>query len=264
MHYSNLHTHTCFSDGKADMDAFIRAAQDRDMLSIGFSDHSYTPCDLSYCMKKDSRVDYLRALERAKKEAPLPVYAGLELDADSCEDVTPYDYIIASVHYIKVGSRCWPVDHAPEVQEACIRDSFGGDPIAMVRAYYDTLGDHVARIDPTFVAHFDLPAKFSLLPEETEAYRQTAKAALKEILKLCPYLEINNGAMARGLRAVPYPAPWLLDTVREADGKVILSSDAHRPEHLTYRFDETVSLLREHRIHQIHVFNGKCFDPVSI
>ena len=54
MRYSNLHTHTSFSDGKADMDAFIREAQEKNMLSIGFSDHSYTPCDLTYCMKKGS------------------------------------------------------------------------------------------------------------------------------------------------------------------------------------------------------------------
>lgn len=255
MRYSNLHTHTCFSDGKAEMEAFVLAAQERNMLSLGFSDHSHTPCDLSYCMKKDRYGDYLRSLEQMKKDAPLPVYAGLELDADSDDDLSPFDFLIASVHYIKIGNRCWSVDHGPRLQADCIREGFGGDPVAMVRAYYDALGEHVSRVKPTFVAHFDLPAKFSALPEEAEAYREAAKAAMKEILRLCPYLEINTGAIARGLRSVPYPAPWLLDTVREAGGKVLLSSDAHRPEHLTCYFDEALDLLKAHGIRQIHVFN---------
>lgn len=264
MRYSNLHTHTCFSDGKADMEAFVRAAVERDMVSIGFSDHSYTPCDLTYCMTKDRYGDYLRTLERIKKEAPLPVYAGLELDADSQDDLSPYDYIIASVHYIKVGCRCWPVDHEPWMQLDCIREGFGGDPIAMLRGYFEILGDHVSRVKPAFIGHFDLPAKFSALPEETEPYRETAKAALRDLLRVCPYLEVNTGAMARGLRSVPYPAPWLLDTVREQGGKVVLSSDAHRPEHLTFWFDEAVELLKAHGIRQVHFWNGAGFDPVDI
>ena len=264
MRYSNLHTHTRFSDGKADMEAFVRAAVERDMISIGFSDHSHTPCDLSYCMTKDRYEDYLRALERVKKEAPLPVYAGLELDADSQDDTSPYDYIIASVHYIKVGSRCWPVDYTPQLQEDCIRQGFGGDPIAMLRGYFDILGAHVSRVKPTFVGHFDLPAKFSALPEETEAYQETARAALKELLRICPFLELNTGAMARGLRSVPYPAPWLLDTLRDCGGKVVLSSDAHSPEHLTFRFDEMTTLLKAHGICQIHFWNGTCFEATEI
>lgn len=264
MRYSNLHTHTLFSDGKDTAEAYVRAAVEKNMLSLGFSDHSHTPCDLSYCMTKDRYGDYLRTLERLKREAPLPVYAGLELDADSRDDLSPYDFFIASVHYIKVKGACYPVDHEPWMQADCIREGFGGDVFAMVRAYFDTLGDHVARVRPTFVGHFDLPLKFSALPEELDAYRELAKGAMKEILKLCPYIELNTGAMSKGYRKTPYPAPWLLDTVRENGGRVVLSSDAHRPEHLTFWFDEAAALLKEHGIRQIHVFNGTGFDAAEI
>ena len=244
MRYSNLHTHTRFSDGKADMEAFVREAAARDMISIGFSDHSHTPCDLCYCMTKDRYGDYLRALERVKKEAPLPVYAGLELDADSQDDTSPYDYIIASVHYIKVGSRCWPVDYTPQLQEDCIRQGFGGDPIAMLRGYFDILGAHVSRVKPTFVGHFDLPAKFSALPEETEAYRETARAALRELLRICPFLELNTGAMARGYRKTPYPALFLLKEWKRMGGEIILTADAHAAEGILFGYQEAARLAK--------------------
>lgn len=264
MRYSNLHTHTVFSDGKNTMEENIRAAVEKNMLSLGFSDHSHTPCDLSYCMGKERYGEYLRELERWKKEAPLPIYAGLELDADSEDDLSPYDYIIASVHYLKVKGVCYPVDHEPWMQRDCIRDGFGGDTLAMLRCYYETLGDHVARVKPTFVGHFDLPAKFSAMPEEADAYRTLLTDAMQEILKLCPYIELNTGAMAKGIRKTPYPAPWLLDTVRDHGGRIVLSSDSHRAEHLTYWFDEAAELLKTHGIHQIYVFNGTGLDPVEL
>ena len=49
--------------------------------------------------------------------------------------------------------------------------------------------------------------------------------------------EINTGAIARGYRQLPYPAPEILSYIAKNGGKVILTSDAHSPENLCYRFD---------------------------
>lgn len=84
---------------------------------------------------------------------------------------------------------------------------------------------------PDVLGHFDLLTKFSMV-EETEAYRRSPKRPFWRVLPAVKVVEVNTGAMARGLRASPYPADFLLKAVREAGGSVILSSDAHRVSYL--------------------------------
>lgn len=264
MRYSNLHTHTVFSDGIHTVEENVRAAQSQQLLCLGFSDHSYTPCDRSYCMLPENYSAYRHAVEKAKKNSPLPIYLGLELDAFSRENPGEYDYVIASVHYLNAGGAVYAIDHTPQMQHACLRDGFHGNAWDMLRCYCDTLGEHVAKTNPTFIGHFDLPAKFSSLPEQDDRYVQILSDGLKALLKLCPYIELNTGGMAKGWRQVPYPAPAFLDVIREHGGRIILSSDSHRADTLTYWFDQAVELLKSHGIDRIHHFDGKGFAEAAI
>ena len=59
MRYSNFHTHTTYSDGKNSVRENIEAAIEKGMSALGFSDHSYTDFDLSYCIKKDDLPKYI-------------------------------------------------------------------------------------------------------------------------------------------------------------------------------------------------------------
>lgn len=260
MRYSNLHTHTVFSDGKHTMEENIGAAVEKNMLSLGFSDHSLTPVDSEYCLQRDTCDAYLQSIRALNETSSIPVYAGLELDAYSNDDVSAFDYIIASVHYLHRNGQLYPLDHNPQLLDKCIREAFGGDALNMVRCYCDTLGDHVAKVSPTFVGHFDLPAKFSTMPETDDRYQVIMADALKEIIKICPYIELNTGAISRGWRKTPYPADFLLEVVRDNGGRIVLGSDSHSKDHLTCWFDEAVALLKAHGIDCIHVFNGTGFD----
>ena len=57
--------------------------------------------------------------------------------------------------------------------------------------------------------------------------------------------EVNSGALARGIPNRIYPARFLLREIRRLGGQVVLSSDAHRAEHLTFAFPEMEAMLRE-------------------
>ena len=102
MRYSNIHNHSTFSDGKHTMEENILSAIEKNMLSLGFSDHSFTACDTSYCMKEENYTEYLQTIRHLKETYAdkLPIFAGMELDYYSELDANDYDYIIASVHYI--------------------------------------------------------------------------------------------------------------------------------------------------------------------
>ena len=47
MRYVNLHNHSTFSDGRHTPEEIVLAAIEKNMLGIGFSDHSYTDFDPS-------------------------------------------------------------------------------------------------------------------------------------------------------------------------------------------------------------------------
>lgn len=266
MRYSNLHNHSTYSDGKSTMEENIQAALRNNMLSLGFSDHSFTACDPTYCMQPEDYDAYLQDLAALKEKyaGQIPIYAGLELDYYSDDDVSRFDYFLASVHYIVRDGVCHAIDHSPEQQKVCIDTVFGGDILAMAQCYYDMLCEHVEKWKPTFVGHFDLITKFSLIPEEDPAYQQIAKAALKRIIKTCPYIEMNTGAISRGWRTTPYPGAYLLETVKEAGGHFLLNADSHHQDNLTCFFDESVQILKDNGIDHICVFNGKSFDEVKI
>ena len=71
MRYSNLHTHTTYSDGKHTIRENIESAIEKQMLSIGISDHSYTDFDLTYCIKKEDiprYIDEIRALREDRAQ----------------------------------------------------------------------------------------------------------------------------------------------------------------------------------------------------
>ena len=266
MRYSNLHTHSVFSDGKHTLEENVLSAIEKGMCSLGFSDHSHTDCDLSYCMKTEQYDAYLQEIARLKKAYAhqIPLYAGLELDAYSQCDRERFDYLIASVHYLVLDGVCHPIDHSAQQQLDCMAQGFDGNVLAMAKAYYDLLTAHVEKTKPTFVGHFDVITKFSLMPVEDLKYQQIAGEALERVLRTCPYVEMNTGAISRGVRKTPYPSPELLEILRDKGGEVVLGSDSHHRDNLIFGFDGCVQTLKQMGFDHISVFNGKGFDPVEI
>lgn len=266
MRYSNLHTHSTFSDGKHTLEENVLSAIEKNMISLGFSDHSFTAPDTSYCMKEEQYDAYLEtiAVLKAKYSRQISLFSGMELDYYSSLDTSRFDYIIASVHYIVKDGICHPIDHSAKQQTDCIKLAFDGDIFAMAQCYFDMLCEHVERTKPTLVGHFDVITKFGLMPEDDERYQRLASQALKRLIKTCPYIEVNTGAIARGLRKTPYPNPYLFDVLLKSGGEVVLSSDSHHKDNLIFHFDETVKLLKLAGFDHICAFNGTGFHKILI
>ena len=266
MGYTNLHTHTNFSDGKHSHRENVLSAIEKGMEALGFSDHSFTPCDTSYCMQQEAYAGYLAVIRELKEEFShrVRIYAGLELYYYSQIPEGDFDYLIASVHYIVENGVCYPIDHSAQQQRQCADEMFGGDMLALAERYYAQLAEHVNWVRPAVVGHFDVITKFGLMPEADPAYRRLAQEALEKIIPVCPVLEMNTGAIARGLRHTPYPADYLLDTVRQLGGQITLGSDSHHKDNLVFYFDEAVERLRSAGFDSIAVFNGCGFDSRRI
>ncbi len=266
MRYSNLHNHTTFSDGIGTPRENIQSALEKGMASLGFSDHSFIPFDTSYCMMDYEYPQYIKTINELKAEyqGVLPIYLGMEKDSYSEGDDSAYDYIIASVHYIHRNGIYYPIDHSSKQQQECADEAFGGSFLDLAASYFEIITEHVIRTKPTLIGHFDVITKFSLMPEGDDRYRDIAKAALAECLKHCKYIEMNTGAVCRGLRKDPYPNTYLLETVRECGGKVVLSADSHDPKNLIFGFDRACEILKNAGFESISQFNGNSFSDIIL
>ena len=265
MRFSSLHNHTVFSDGVGTVTENIESAIKKGLVSIGFSDHSFTPCDTSYCMKIEDYPAYLNAINEAKIKynGVIPVYTGLEMDYFSEINREDFDYIIGSVHYIIKNGICYPIDHSAKQQQDCIADAFGGNIYDMAKFYFESVVDHARKNRPDIIGHYDVLAKFSLMPED-EKYYDIAKEAMIETAKYCDVFEINTGAISRGYRTEPYPDKMLLSILCDMGCKIVINADSHNPKNLDCHFKESAELMREIGFKSHYIFNGKTFDDVKL
>ena len=267
MGYSDLHVHTVFSDGINTMEEMVQAAVEKGLSSIGFSDHSFTSFDLRYCIREEQLPGYHAELRRLKEKfrGSIEVYAGMEYDGYSeLKDRQLYDYVIGDCHYVKTWDGYHSVDHARPEQWQAIQDYFGGDPIAYSKAYFETYVDCTRRHRPDVLGHFDLTAKFGFVDEDDPVYRNMAVEAMLACLEVTRVVELNTGAIARGLRTHPYPNIFLLREIKAHGGLVTLCSDAHKKENLAFWFEEAVQLLQQAGFQSVAVLRGGQFQETKI
>lgn len=241
---SDFHVHTLFSDGTNTPEEMVVAAIEKGMTAIGFSDHSYTAFDESYCMRKERIEEYCGTVAalREKYRRRIRILCGIEQDFYSDEPTERYDYVIGSVHYLRVRGDYIPVDESPDILRRAAETYFGGDMYRLVDAYYRTVAQVAEKTRADIIGHFDLITKFNrdgaLFCEEDARYRASAEAAVNALVRYGKPFEINTGAVARGYRHHPYPSQPLTEAIAARGGRFILSSDSHTKDTLCFRFDE--------------------------
>lgn len=247
MMYSDLHVHTTFSDGIHSIEEMVESAINKGMISIGISDHSFTPFDHRYCMKQNCLQEYLNEIRkvRAKYKEQIEVYAGLEYDGYSeISNRSDFDYVIGSCHYIKTWDGYHSVDHAKDEQWSAIETYFDRNPLAYARAYYETCIERAYAHRPDILGHFDVVVKHGFMDEKQTAYRRMASEALIACMEVTPIVEINTGSVIRKWQDSPFPSEFLLKVILDNGGKIIFSSDSHRSETLTGWFNEAKELAK--------------------
>jgi len=268
---SNLHTHTVYCDGVSTPREMAEAALASGFVSLGFSGHAYTSFDKSCCMTPTGTLAYRREVLSLREEyaGRLDLFLGLENDGAEPQDTAGYDYCIGSVHYLFVEGEQYTVDQSPEEMRRCIDLGYGGDALAMARAYYAKLAGYASGDDVDIVGHFDVIEKFNgngrFFDTGSPAYQKTALAALEAIAQRGKVFEVNTGAMARGFRKTPYPAPFLLRRMLEMRTPILLSSDAHDAALLTAGFAEVSAMLYETGFRETaQLRRGEGFVPVPL
>lgn len=250
---ANYHTHTTFCDGTDTAEDMVKAAIALGFEHLGFSGHidSYARVD-----KKKYYAELTR-LEQIYGDK-IEILRGIELDnTESPSEAGEAEYVIGSTHYLNlppIEGEMLSVDGSVENVRRLAETYFCGDYYALSKAYYEFEAQVYERLHPTFIGHFDLVTRFNdlspemgghFLDENDPRYLTPALEAMEHLVQCGVPFEINCGAVNRGRKRFPYPAPPLMRALHEFGAEILISADAHQKEKLNGGFDTALGLARE-------------------
>ncbi len=272
----NLHTHTLYCDGINTPEELIQEALRKGFHSIGFSGHSYMkryPKD--YSMTPENNFSYQQEIRRLKQKyaGKIEIFCGMEADYYSQASLEGYDYLIGSVHYINQDGVLLDFDRTdlkyPQyAMERILNEFFEGDGSRLVRAYYETLAKLGEGRPYNIIGHYDLIVKHNefmhFIDEDSKEYRHAAVEAAEALAGKVKYFEVNSGAMARGYRSIPYPAPFIIKELKRLGFGAVITSDCHRKENLDFGFEEAAKLLEACGFRERYILTEQGFEAVPL
>lgn len=240
----DYHTHTIWSDGKNTAEEMVLEAIRRGADTLGFSDHSYTFCDTTYCMRAEDYEGYKAEINALKKkyEGQLNILCGIEQDYRAEIEPEGFDYVIGSVHYLKFGEDYYPVDDGADILINAANKHCGGDIYTLIEEYYRLVSEVADKTHCDLIGHFDLIRKYNqrapFFDENDRRVVAAQNAALDALIpKKIPF-EINTGSKSRGYRDDHYTTGWIMEKIKAAGVDMIPSSDSHAKENLFFEFEK--------------------------
>ncbi len=247
------------------------AAVKKGMTAIGFSGHSHTYFDESYCMSADNTEKYIFDVLRLKQKYKdiIPVYLGIERDRFSdITDLDRFDYVIGSVHYVVKNGYYLAVDESEEIFLNNIKEYYDGDIFGFCEDYYREICYMSEMDEIDIIGHIDLVTKFNeggrLFDTDNKRYVSAVNEALYRLAAKDKILEINTGAISRGYRKEPYPEESILVKWRKLGGRIIFSGDAHSADGMCYKFAEAERLAKKCGFKSAVVLSGEKFSEITI
>ena len=249
MGYVDIHTHTCFCDGKDTPEDMVLSAIEKGLDTLGILTHSYVEFDLSACIPEERQAEFIAEVNRLKEKYKdkIKVLCGLEVDYYTTSQTDGYDYKLGSLHYFKIGDKFYSLDISIPGFIEMVQKEFGGDYLAVCEEYYRLLADVPRKTECDVIAHIDLITKFNegnkLFDTSDPRYVKAYRECVDKLVTYGKPFEINTGAISRGYRTMPYPASDVLAYIKEKGGKMIISSDSHSKENIAFLFDKYAPLV---------------------
>jgi histidinol-phosphatase (PHP family) len=164
-------------------------------------------------------------------------------------DAGDWDYVLGSVHFLGDAA----VDMGGEWDVWRSRP----DPDKVWARYFETLGEAARSGLFDVLSHPDLVKVWG--PERPRPRRDPRfhyELALDGIAEADVAIEVSTAGLRKAAREI-YPARDFLAMCLEAGRPVALSSDAHAPNDLGYRYEDAIELLVSLGVGQIAVFERR-------
>jgi histidinol-phosphatase (PHP family) len=163
-------------------------------------------------------------------------------------DARDFDYVVGSVHFLR--------DLSVDAEEYSIWGS-GESPERIWRRYFDTLAEAARSGLYDIMAHPDLVKVWgSARPQPERDPRHYYEPAVEAMLEAGVAMEMSTAGLRKPAGEL-YPAPALLEMAVDAGLPIALSSDAHVPDQLGYRYEQAVQVLRDAGVTELCVFERR-------
>ena len=267
----NLHTHSTYDDGKNTLREMIEIAIGKGFDSIGFSGHSYMHYSPGASMSLEGTEEYKKEIALLKEEykGQFDIFCGLEFDRYSEIDLSGYEYLIGSVHYLKIDDKHVGFDRREYGLVKNVIDTyFDGKGIEFAKEYYKTLATLPECGDFDIIGHFDVVSKHVengfLFDVNSKEYLDAAIEAAEILAGKIPYFEVNTGPIPRNYRSYPYPDKRILKELNRLGFGAVISSDCHNGQYLDSYFEEAEQILMECGFKERYILTDDGFIPVKI
>ncbi len=240
----DYHIHSHYCDGKNSPLEMIESAINMGLTAIGFSGHSYTDFDGSFCMSLENSELYYEEITALKKQHKdkIKILCGVEQDYFGGKPITDFDYVIGSVHYVKKDGIYFDVDRSRDYLEKVVNEYFDGDIFSFCEGYFDLVSKVVEATSADIIGHFDLVSKFNegdcIFDSNHPRYVDAWQKAVDRLLPYGKPFEINTGAISRGYRNTPYPSKDMITYIANKGGKFVLNSDSHSADNICFEFEK--------------------------
>lgn len=273
---ADYHVHSDFSsDSTAPMEQMIEMALRLGLKKLCFTDHM----DIDYPHSADGYSfvfnlgEYTKKLEELKEQYKnrLEILIGIELGLQphipdkmkALTDSYPFDFVIGSSHVVNHIDPYYTAYWEGITEEEGVMRYFESI-IDNCKVFQDfnVYGhiDYIVRYTPSMsvykkymmdqqsgkdAAATNRASNTPVYQEYSyEKYADILDVVLKTILSYQKGIEINTSGLKYGLGHI-HPKTELLKRYKELGGELItIGSDAHKPEHLAYEFEQTAALLR--------------------
>lgn len=245
------------------MDEYVEAAIEAGMTEICFTEHMPFPngFDAEHRMEPDEMETYLNQIEKLRiKYRELSILTGIE--ADYIEGFEKYiqkflsrysfDLVIMSVHFIKnwVGKQ-WVFDF--DYDRQTLRQKY--------HDYFDALNKGIRTGLFDVVGHFDI-VKRPKRPVLRSNFKDVDRT-LDNIKRTGMTVEFNASGLRKPVNDT-YPSMGIIELIVERGIPLVLASDAHKPEHVGYGFDEMYNLLFSYPDVQLAKYSNRQFTTTKL
>ncbi|WP_079477522.1 histidinol-phosphatase HisJ family protein [Halobacillus salinus] len=241
---------------------YIKKAKEEGIKELGISEHAYffeeTRPILSNPWVENRRTlefeTYQKMFDAAAEEG-LPIKMGIEMDympgkekeMEEFIQAHPFDYVIGSVHWIDD----WGIDLAIYRDEYEKRDLH-----EVYRQYFDRVVTLAQSGLFDFVGHIDVIKVFGYEPEDREFLREQYERAAKALAETDTCIEISTAGLRKPVGKL-YPDPELLQICKAHGVGIVICSDAHKPDHIGYRYRDAIERARSAGYEELHTFTKR-------
>ncbi len=269
---TNYHSHFNLDDGRGELNEYADSALERGLSIIGISPHAPLYFANEWTLTDSGLQEYLEMMPAFKSayRGRLEIYTGLEIDfipgkmgpSDSRWNSLGLEYRIGSVHSMEdpVSGAELSVDGPLEEMIQLLHNRFGNNIKRLVKEYFERQSDMLCKGGFDILGHCDLIKKRNtddrFFNQDEDWYRKEAFNMLRTAAEKDVVVEVNTGGMSRGATTEAYPSPWILQKCYELNLPVTLSADAHSPDHIDFKFAESIELLKNTGYGEIYFFSG--------